>query len=267
MISVRDLLDAGAHFGHQTHRWNPKMKPYIYGARNGIYIINLETTQKQWLQARHQINQVIGKGEKILFVGTKPQAQQIIEEEATRGKQHFVNVRWLGGMLTNFQTIKSRIDRLDEIQKIKAEQTNRYTKKELSDFDKEYEKLEKTLKGIRDMKGLPGLIFVVDPKKEHIAISEARKLQIPVIAITDTNCDPDGVDFVIPSNDDALKAIRLFLSDAAEACLEGEKQFEEMIQQQTRERQKAQKEKADSAAAATAAAAPAVAETASIPNA
>ena len=240
-ISIKELLEAGAHFGHQTHRWNPKMRPFIYGARNGIYIINLEQTKKQWNEARNAISEVVGQGQKVLFVGTKPQAQEIIREESSRSKQFHVNKRWLGGMLTNFKTIKSRIDRMDEIDKIRTSEDGiKISKKDMIKLDKEYQKLEKSLLGIKEMRELPGMLLIVDPKKEHIAIKEAKKLRIPVVAITDTNCDPEGIDYVVPSNDDALKAIRLFLSDAAEACISGEKVFEKKIQEQTKERLKAE---------------------------
>lgn len=236
-ISIKALLEAGAHFGHKTHRWNPKMKQYIFGERNGIYIINLETTQKKWGEAREAIARTVGSGKKVLFVGTKPQAQEVIEEEAERSKQFFVNKRWLGGMLTNFDTIKSRIRRMDEIDKSLSEENEAsLSKKDRVDLDKENQKLARSLRGIRKMSGTPGLLFVVDPKKEHIAIAEAKRLQIPVIAITDTNCDPSDIDYVIPSNDDALKAIQLFIADAADACLEGDKLFEHHIQEQTRKR-------------------------------
>ncbi|HMQ10102.1 MAG TPA: 30S ribosomal protein S2 [Oligoflexia bacterium] len=229
-LSVKALLEAGAHYGHQTRRWNPKMKDYIFGARNGIYIINLEKTATQWKQARKAILDTVANGKHVIFVGTKPQAQEIIQEEATRAGQYFVNRRWLGGMLTNFETIKTRIKRMDEIQEIQASKTQVLSKKDRVDLDKEYQKLEKSLSGIREMKKTPGLMFVVDPKKEHIAIKEANNLNIPVIAITDTNCDPAGIDYVVPSNDDALKSIRIFLEDAANACLEGSKNLEKNIQ-------------------------------------
>ena len=242
-ISMQELLEAGAHYGHQTHRWNPKMKPYIYGARNGIYIINLEKTVFQWNKAREAILKCIASGQKILFIGTKPQAQDILQEEATRASQYFVNRRWLGGMLTNFKTIRSRIERMAEIERIKStDEQKHYSKKELVEFDKEFAKLEKCLSGIKDMKSLPGLVILVDPKMEHIAIQEARKLRIPVMAVTDTNCDPDGIDFVIPANDDALKSIRLFLHDAADACLEGSKAYEMKIQEESKNRSKADAE-------------------------
>lgn len=242
-VGIRELLEAGAHFGHQTHRWNPKMKPYIYGQRNGIYIINLELTVHQWKKARAMITKTVTSGKKVLFVGTKPQVQDILQEEATRAKQFYVNKRWLGGMLTNFRTIKIRIDRLDEIDQIKtSDKIRNFSKKQIVDIDKEYEKLDKSLHGIRDMRQPPGLVFVVDPKKEHLAIREAKRLFIPVIAITDTNCDPDGIDYVIPANDDALKSVSLFLKDAADACLDGSRAFEEKIQEESRQRLKAEAE-------------------------
>lgn len=242
-VGIRELLEAGAHFGHQTHRWNPKMKPFIYGERNGIYIINLELTVNQWKKARQAIVQTVASGKKVLFVGTKPQVQDLIQEEASRAKQFYVNRRWLGGMLTNFKTIKSRIDRLDEIDELKqSEKAKTYSKKELVGIDKEYEKLDKSLHGIREMKHTPGLLFVVDPKKEHLAIKEAQRLFIPIISITDTNCNPEGIDHVIPANDDALKSVNLFLHDAAEACIEGGRAFEERIQEESRQRLKAEAE-------------------------
>ncbi len=243
-ISIRELLDAGAHFGHQTHRWNPKMKPYIYGARNGIYIIDLEKTAALWKQARQAIVETVMAGSKVLIVGTKPQAQEIVREEAERAHQHYVNRRWLGGMLTNFKTIKGRIDRLEQLEKTKnSEQAQKLSKKELLTLEKEYVKLEKSLHGIKNMDRLPGLVIIVDPNKEYIAVSEARKLQIPIVAITDTNCDPDGIDHVIPANDDAIKSIRLFLSAATDACLEGMKAFERRIQEETRKRLEAEAKK------------------------
>ncbi|HLG20105.1 MAG TPA: 30S ribosomal protein S2 [Bdellovibrionota bacterium] len=235
MLSVRELLEAGAHFGHQTHRWNPKMKPFIYGSRNGIYIINLQKTAQLWAKGYKAIVDVVRGGQKILFVGTKPQAQDIIREEAERSAQYYVDRRWLGGMLTNFSTIKSRIDRLDELNKMKeTDQYQKFVKKEAVQLEKLRMKLDKALAGIKTMHRVPGLLVVVDPKTEHIAVSEARKLQIPIVAITDTNCDPDGIDYVIPANDDAIKSLRLFLHAAAEACLEGQRALELRIQQETR---------------------------------
>jgi small subunit ribosomal protein S2 len=244
-ISVRELLEAGVHFGHRTHRWNPKMRPYIYGARNGIHIIDLEKTAKLWAKAEQAILDVISRGGKLLYVGTKPQAQEIIAEEATRAGQLFVNRRWLGGMLTNFKTIKSRIDRVKELGNLKnSDQSQRITKKEMVGLDKEREKLEKALNGITEMTKLPAMVVIVDPGKEHIAISEAKKLQIPILAIADTNCDPDGIDFLVPANDDALKSIRLFLHAISETCLEGARIFEQKIQEETRRRMEADTKRA-----------------------
>ncbi len=249
-ISVRELLEAGAHFGHQTHRWNPKMRPYIYGARNGIHIIDLQKTAKLWATARNAISETVMRGERILFVGTKPQAQEVVREEATRAGQFYVDRRWLGGMLTNFKTIKSRLDRLEELEQLKT--TGRagtnITKKEALHLETEREKLEKTLVGIKNMTRVPGLIVVIDPKTEHIAVKEARRLQIPIVAVADTNCDPEGVDFIVPANDDAVKSVKLFLSSAADACLEGNKLHEQRIQEETRRRM--EQEKAKSAAPA-----------------
>jgi small subunit ribosomal protein S2 len=221
------------------------MRPYIYGARNGIHIIDLEKTAKLWTKAEQAVIDVVSRGGKLLYVGTKPQAQEIIAEEATRAGQLFVNRRWLGGMLTNFKTIKSRIDRLKELENIKNTETSqRITKKEMVGLDKEREKLEKALNGITEMTRLPGLVVIVDPGKEHIAISEAKKLQIPILAVADTNCDPDGIDYLVPANDDALKSIRLFLHAISEACLEGGKLFEQKIQEETRRRVEAEAKRA-----------------------
>jgi small subunit ribosomal protein S2 len=235
------------------------MRPYIYGARNGIHILDLEKTAKLWAKAEQAIIETVMRGGKLLYVGTKPQAQEIIAEEATRAGQHFVNRRWLGGMLTNFKTIKTRIDRWKMLENIKtSSQAQNITKKELGGLDKEREKLEKALNGITNMTGLPGMVVIVDPGKEHIAISEAKKLQIPILAIADTNCDPDGIDYLVPANDDALKSIRLFLQAISEACLEGGRQFEQKVQEETRRRmeteakraqQKAEQEKMLKAAA------------------
>ncbi len=236
-ISIRELLEAGAHFGHQTHRWNPKMKPYIYGSRNGIYIIDLQQTAQMWRNAYEAIVQTVKRGKRVLFVGTKQQAQEVVEEEALRCNQFFVNRRWLGGMLTNFKTIKKRIDRLEELGKIlDTQEIERLSKKEGVKLRKERQKLEKSLGGIKNMTHLPGILVVVDPNKEHIAIAEARKLNIPIISITDTNCDPDGIDFLVPANDDALKSIRLFVHDIAEAALEGSKAFEKVLEEEANRR-------------------------------
>lgn len=236
-ITMKQLLDAGAHFGHQTHRWNPKMKEYIYGARNGIYIINLEKTVEQWKHARKAIVNTVTGGKKVLFVGTKPQAAEIVQEEAERSKQHYVNRRWLGGMLTNFETIRKRIQRLDELEKIlTTDDAKNYSKKDQLKMGKEKLKLERSLNGIKTMQALPGLLVIVDPNKEHIAVQEATKLGIPIVSITDTNCNPDNIDYVLPANDDALKSVRLFFSEIANACTEGAQAFELRIQEETRKR-------------------------------
>jgi len=221
--SVKDMLQAGLHFGHQTRRWNPKMKPYIYGPRNGIYIINLDLTKRLFDKACGFVEKEVAKGGTILFVGTKRQAQAIIREEAARCGMYYVDHRWLGGMLTNFQTIKNSIDRLKSIESMQEDGSiNRFPKKEILLMEKERIKLERNIGGIKDMRGLPSVIFVVDPRKESIGVNEARKLGIPVVAITDTNCDPDGIDYVIPGNDDAIRSIRLLSSCLAEAVLRGQ---------------------------------------------
>ena len=222
VISMKELLEAGVHFGHQVKRWNPKMKKYIFGERNGIYIIDLQKTLKGLEDACNFVREVAAKGEHVLFVGTKRQAQDAIQEEAQRAGAFYVNQRWLGGMLTNFSTIKKSIGRLKNIEKMKEDGTyEALSKKEVAAYEKERMRLEKYLGGIKEMNGLPGVIFIVDPKKERIAVAEARKLSIPVVAIVDTNCDPDEVDFVIPGNDDAIRAIKLIASKIAEALLEG----------------------------------------------
>jgi small subunit ribosomal protein S2 len=219
---MKQLLEAGVHFGHQTRRWNPKMKPYIFGARNGIYIIDLQKTVRYFRNAYGFIRDVSQKGEKVLFVGTKKQAQDSIVEEAVRAGQFYVNNRWLGGMLTNFSTIKRSIDRLKKIEAMAEDGTfDLLLKKEVLQLEREKAKLEKSLGGIKNMTRLPAAVFIVDPNKEDIAVKEARKLGIPVVAVVDTNCDPEGIDYIIPGNDDAIRAIRLFASKMAEACLEG----------------------------------------------
>ncbi len=225
--TVRDMLQAGLHFGHQTRRWNPKMKPYIYGPRNGIYIINLDLTKKLFDKACEFVTSDIKKGGTVLFVGTKRQAQNIIREEASRSGMYYIDHRWLGGMLTNFQTIKRSIDRLKAIEAMQADGSiNRFPKKEILLMEKERVKLERNVGGIKDMRNLPSVLFVVDPKKESIAVSEAQKLGIPVVAIADTNCDPDGIDYIIPGNDDAIRSIRLISQQIAEAVLAGMAQRE-----------------------------------------
>ncbi|WP_243370676.1 30S ribosomal protein S2 [Geotalea sp. SG265] len=221
-ITMKELLEAGVHFGHQTKRWNPKMKPYIFGARNGIYIIDLQKTVRLFKSAYNFVVDAAQAGETILFVGTKKQAQDSVAEEAQRCGMFFVNDRWLGGMLTNFATVKQSIERLKRIDAMFADGTiEAYTKKEALQMEKERVKLEKTLGGIKGMNKLPGLLFVIDPKNEEIAVSEAKKLGIPVVAIVDTNCDPDNIDYVIPGNDDAIRAIRLLTSKVADAMIEG----------------------------------------------
>lgn len=221
-ITMKQLLEAGVHFGHQTKRWNPKMKPYIFGARNGIYIIDLQKTVRHFKVAYNFVRDAVARGEKVLFVGTKKQAQDAIAEEALRAGQFYVNNRWLGGMLTNFSTIKGSIDRLKKIEIMSQDGTyQRLTKKEGLELEREREKLEKTLGGIKMMGKAPGVLFVIDPKKEGIAVKEARKLGIPVVSVVDTNCDPDEIDYIIPGNDDAIRAIRLFTAKIADACEEG----------------------------------------------
>ncbi|MBM4386634.1 MAG: 30S ribosomal protein S2 [Deltaproteobacteria bacterium] len=221
-VSIRELLEAGIHFGHQTRRWNPKMKPYIFGERNGIHIVDLQKTAEMFNRALNFISAMAGKGEKVLFVGTKKQAQSAIEEEAGRAKTSYVNKRWLGGTLTNFSTIKKSLNKMDEIEAVLAEgSVERLSKKEVLMHERELAKLMTNLGGIRQMNKLPGAIFVVDVKKEKIAVKEANKMAIPVIAIVDTNCDPDNIDYVIPGNDDALRAINFVVKAMADAYLEG----------------------------------------------
>ncbi len=222
VISMKQLLEAGVHFGHQTRRWNPKMAEYIFTERNGIYIIDLQKTVKKIEEAYAFIKEVAESGKEVLFVGTKKQAQDSIKEEAERVGMYWVNARWLGGMMTNFKTIKKRIDRLEQLTKMEEDGTfDLLPKKEVINLKAEREKLEKYLGGIKDMKDLPGALFVVDPRKEKIAIEEAKKLGIPVVAIVDTNCDPEDVDYVIPGNDDAIRAVKLIASTIANAIIEG----------------------------------------------
>ena len=228
VISMKQLLEAGVHFRHQTRRWNPKMAPYIFTERNGIYIIDLQKTVRKVDEAYAFIRDVAMAGKSVLFVGTKKQAQESIESEAKRCNMYYVNNRWLGGMLTNFKTIQTRIKRLNDIDKMEATgQFDLLPKKEVIKLQHEREKLEANLGGIREMKKLPGALFVVDPRKEHIAIAEARTLGIPVVAIADTNCDPDEIDYVIPGNDDAIRAIKLIASVMANAVIEGKQGAQE----------------------------------------
>ncbi|HPU42268.1 MAG TPA: 30S ribosomal protein S2 [Acetivibrio clariflavus] len=234
VISMKQLLEAGVHFGHQTRRWNPKMAEYIFTERNGIYIIDLQKTVKKVEEAYYFVREVAMNGQDILFVGTKKQAQDSIKEEAERCDQYYVNARWLGGMLTNFKTIKTRINRLKELEKMETEGIfDVLPKKEVIKLKKEMEKLEKYLGGIKNMKGLPGALFVVDPRKERNAILEARRLGIPVVAIVDTNCDPDEVDYVIPGNDDAIRAVKLIASKIADAVIEGRQGEQLSVSQET----------------------------------
>ena len=221
VITMKQLLEAGVHFGHQTRRWNPKMDTYIYMERNGIYIIDLQQTVKKFDEAYNFVRDVVADGKDVLFVGTKKQAQQTIKEEAGRCGMHFVNQRWLGGMLTNYKTIKKRINRLKDLERMEEEGSfDVLTKKEAAKLRNEAERLERFLGGIKNMEKLPGAIFIVDPRKEKIAVAEARKLNIPVVAIVDTNCDPDEIDYVIPGNDDAIRAVKLIAAKIADAVLE-----------------------------------------------
>ena len=222
VISMKQLLEAGVHFGHQTRRWNPKMAQYIFTERNGIYIIDLQKTVKKLEEAYFFVRDVAAAGDSVLFVGTKKQAQDAVKEEAERCGQFYVNARWLGGMLTNFKTMRRRIDRLNQLKKMEEDGTfNLLPKKEVVKLKLEIEKLEKYLGGVKEMKRLPGALFVIDPRKEKNAIAEARKLGVPIVAIVDTNCDPDEVDYVIPGNDDAIRAIKLISQTMANAVLEG----------------------------------------------
>ena len=222
VVSMKQLLEAGVHFGHQTRRWNPKMAPYIYTERNGIYIIDLQKTVKKLEEAYTFVREMSANGGNILFVGTKKQAQDAIKEEAIRCGGYYVNARWLGGMMTNFRTMRTRIDRLAQLRKMEEDGTfAMLPKKEVIKHQGEIEKLEKYLGGVKEMKKLPAALFIVDPRKERNAIAEAKKLGIPVVAIVDTNCDPDEIDYVIPGNDDAIRAIRLIAATMANAAIEG----------------------------------------------
>jgi len=233
-ISMKLLLEAGVHFGHQTNKWNPKMKQYIFGARNGIYIIDLQQTVGMFQTAYQFVADTVAGGGEILFVGTKKQSQESIHEESERCGMPYVNQRWLGGMLTNFATIKKSIDRLNNLDRMFADDSIKaFPKKEIMGLQKDREKLAKVLGGIRNIKGLPRGLFVVDPKREFIAVTEARRLRIPIVAMVDTNCDPDLIDYIIPANDDAIRAIKLFAAKMSDAVLEGKKRFEERIQAQS----------------------------------
>ena len=230
-ITMKQLLEAGVHFGHQTKRWNPKMKPYIFGARNGIYIIDLQRTVSMFKTAYDFVQDTVAEGKSVLFVGTKKQARESIYEEANRCEMFYVHNRWLGGMLTNFQTIRQSINRLNYLNDIQNDESiNMFPKKERLKLGKERIKLDSNLGGIRTMNGLPGAIFVVDPKNEMIAVREGRRLNIPIVAIVDSNCDPDEIDYIIPGNDDAIRAIRLITSRVADACNAGRERYEEKMQ-------------------------------------
>jgi small subunit ribosomal protein S2 len=229
-LPLRSLLDAGVHFGHQTKRWNPKMRPYIYGARNGIHIIDLDQTARLFQRAYNFVVDTVGRGGHILMVGTKRQAQEIVREEATRSGSFFVVNRWLGGTLTNFRTIKTGLERMRQLERMKEDGTYlSITKKEVSRLEKERERFEKYLGGLKNMGSLPGAIFVIDPAMETIAVNEANKIGLPVIAITDTNCDPDKINFVIPGNDDAIRSIKLITARIGDAVIEGSQRRKETV--------------------------------------
>ncbi len=233
-VTMKQLLEAGVHFGHQTRRWNPKMKPYIFGARNGIYIIDLQKTVRMFKIAYEFVVETAANGGNVLFVGTKKQARESIEEEASRAGMPYVNHRWLGGMLTNFHTIQKSIEKLKKIESMFEDGSiERFPKKEILKLERLRQKLERNLGGIKDMNGLPSAVYVVDARYEQIAIKEANKLGIPVVSIVDTNCDPDGIDYIIPGNDDAIRAIRLLTSLIANAVLKGRQIYEEAQQAET----------------------------------
>jgi small subunit ribosomal protein S2 len=245
-VTMKELLEAGVHFGHETKRWDPKMKPYIFGARNGIYIIDLQKTVQLFKETHQFVRDIVAKGEYILFVGTKKQAQETISEQATRCGMFYVNHRWLGGMMTNFQTIKRSIDRLNKLEAMKNEEIyNLLPKKEVLELEKERSRLEKSLGGIKNMDRLPGAIFIVDPKKEKIAVREARKIGIPSIGIVDTNCNPEELDYIIPGNDDAIRAIQLFATKIADAVIEGKQIYEKHLQMEGAKEEKEREEKVE----------------------
>jgi small subunit ribosomal protein S2 len=249
VVTMKELLEAGVHFGHQVKRWNPKMKKYIFGQRNGIYIIDLQKTVKMFEVAYNFVKDLSAKGETILFVGTKKQAQDVILEESQKSESFYVNQRWLGGMLTNYKTVKQGIDKLKKIEVMKEDGTYELlTKKEVAKHETERTRLEKNLSGVKQMGSLPGAIFIIDPKKESIAVAEARKLSIPIVALVDTNCNPDDIDYVVPGNDDAIRSIRLLCSKMSEAVAEGKsilnKTKEEAAEKQAIAEKIAEEEKA-----------------------
>jgi small subunit ribosomal protein S2 len=253
-VTMKQMLETGVHFGHQTRRWNPKMRPYIFGARNGIHIIDLQQTVKLFRQAHDHIVDLVAKGGHVIFIGTKRQAQESVRTEAERCGMFYVTNRWMGGTLTNFQTIRRSINRLKKLESMFEDgSVNKFTKKEALGFQREMEKLNNVLGGIKDMDSLPEIAFVVDPKREDIAVRECRKLNIPIVAVTDTNCDPDVIDYVIPGNDDAIRAIKLFVSHIADACLEGKARSKEE-EAEAAMAKAAEKEKAAEAKAAAEAA-------------
>ncbi len=244
-VSMKQMLETGVHFGHQTRRWNPKMRPFIFGARNGIHIIDLQQTVKLFRTAHDKIVETVANGGKVLFIGTKRQAQEAVAAEAARAGQPSVTNRWMGGTLTNFVTIQKSIERLKKLEAMFADGSiNRYQKKEILSFQRELDKLNLTLGGIKDMDSLPQLVFIIDPHREEIAVKECRKLGIPIVAVTDTNCDPDVIDYIIPGNDDAIRAIKLFVNAMAEACLEGAAQSKEVADPEAAMQQAAEKAEA-----------------------
>ena len=250
-VSMKQLLEAGVHFGHQSKRWNPRMKKYIFGERNGIYIIDLQKTLRKFKDSYQFVRSVVAQGETVLFVGTKKQAQDAILEESQRCEMFYVRHRWLGGMLTNFATIQKSIERMKKLEEMKASGVfESLPKKEVLRLEKQWEKMKKVLDGIRDMDKLPGAVFVVDPKRERIAVNEANKLEIPVIAIVDTNCDPEGIDYVIPGNDDAIRSIKLITSKIADAVIEGRAEFMANAEMASRNEQDEQSEDEQEARAA-----------------
>ncbi len=240
-VTMKQMLETGVHFGHQTRRWNPKMRPYIFGARNGIHIIDLQQTVKLFRTAHDVIVDTVARGGRVIFIGTKRQAQEAVAAEASRCGMFYVTNRWMGGALTNFQTIRKSIDRLKKLEsQFEDGSINKFTKKEVLQFQRELDKLNNVLGGIKDMERLPDLAFIIDPKREEIAVKECRKLNIPIMAVTDSNCDPDAIDYVIPGNDDAIRAIKLFVSHVADACLEGQAQRKEAPEQEEAEAQMGQ---------------------------
>lgn len=245
-VSIRSLIEAGAHFGHQTRRWDPRMRPFIFGERNGIHILNLDQTLPRFLEALAFLKDVTASGGKVLFVGTKRQIQPCVQLDATRARQYYVNNRWLGGMLTNFRTVKKSIDHYKELEATLAnpEKVAGLSKQEISRINREIQRYEKSLGGIKSMESLPDAIFVIDVSKEHLAIAEASRLGIPIVAIVDSNCNPDGIDFMIPANDDAIRAVQLYCAAVADACLEGDVLYQAKLQSDPAARQRKEESKA-----------------------